>query len=94
MRLCHVNYLINEAVDTGKGANAIINMLHHLFEVHGLGEQDVHLHTVGVSAMVGYLLWHVLTGLHKNITLSFMITGHTKFSPNWCFGPKKHTHIQ
>ena len=29
--------------------------------------------------MVGYLLWRVLTGLHDNITLSFMIAGHTKF---------------
>jgi len=28
----------------------------------------------------------VLTGLHNNITLSFMIAGHTKFSPDWCFG--------
>ena len=33
-----------------------------------------------------YLMWRVLSGLHKTITLSFMITGHTKFSPDWCFG--------
>ena len=90
-----VNYLIDESVDTGKGANAIISMLHHFFEVHGLGEQDVHLHADNCggqnknNAMVGYLLWCVLTGLHQNITLSFMITGHTKFSPDWCFGLMK-----
>lgn len=29
--------------------------------------------------------WRVLTGLLHNITLFFMITGHTKFSPDWCF---------
>ena len=87
-----VNYLIDEAVDTGKGANSIISMFHHFFEVHGLGEREVHLHADNCggqnknSAMVGYLLWRVLTGLHTSITLSFMITGHTKFSPDWCFG--------
>ena len=44
---CQVNYLIDEAVDTGKGANAIISMLHHFFEVHGLREQASMLTTVG-----------------------------------------------
>ena len=32
-----------------------------------------------------YLAWQILTGLNK-ITLSFLIVGHTKFSPDWCFG--------
>ena len=27
-----------------------------------------------------------MTGLHRSITLSFMIVSHTKFSPDWCFG--------
>ena len=27
-----------------------------------------------------------LAGLHRTITLSFMLVGHTKFSPDWCFG--------
>jgi hypothetical protein len=36
--------------------------------------------------MVHYLLWRVMTGQHDEITLSFMIPGHTKFSPDWCFG--------
>ena len=25
-------------------------------------------------------------GLNKKITMSFLIVGHTKFSPDWCFG--------
>ena len=25
-------------------------------------------------------------GFHTHITLSFLIVGHTKFSPDWCFG--------
>ena len=76
----------------GKGANAVVSMLHHFFEAHGLGEKDVHLHADNCGGqnknniMVGYLLWRVLTGLHNNITLSFMVAGHTKFSPDWCFG--------
>ena len=75
----------------GKGANAVVSML-HFFEVHGLGEKDVHLHADNCGGqnknniMVGYLLWCVLTGLHENIILSFMVAGHTKFSPDWCFG--------
>jgi len=28
----------------------------------------------------------VAIGLHKSITLNFLITGHTKFAPDWCFG--------
>ena len=87
-----VNYLIDEAVDMGKGSNAIVSMLHHFFEHHGLGEKTVHLHADNCggqnknSIMVQYLLWRVMTGLHTEITLSFMVPGHTKFSPDWCFG--------
>ena len=39
-----VNYLKDEAVDVGKGANTVISMLHHFFEKHSLGEDHVHLH--------------------------------------------------
>ena len=31
-------------------------------------------------------MWHAQTGRHKEITLSFLIVGHTKFSPDTCFG--------
>ena len=87
-----VMYLIDEAVDMGKGSNAIVSMLHHFFVHHGLGEETVHLHADNCSGqnknatMVQYLLWRVMTGQHKEVTLSFMVVGHTKFSPDWCFG--------
>ena len=35
---------------------------------------------------MSYLMWHVLTGLHQEITISFLPVGHTKFAPDWCFG--------
>ena len=35
-----MNYLINEAVNTGKGANAIISMLHFHLEHFGLDWAD------------------------------------------------------
>ena len=87
-----INYLIDEAMDVGKGSNAIVNMLHHFFETHGLGEVHVHLHAdncVGQNknnTIIQYLCWRVLCGLHRTVTLSFMVVGHTKFSPDWCFG--------
>ena len=38
-----------------------------------------------------------MEGLHKSVRLSFMMVGHTKFSPDWCFGLLKqrmrHTKI-
>ena len=87
-----VNFLLEEAVDVGKGANCVVSLLHFFLENYGLGEQRVHLHADNCSGqnknscMMMYLLWRVLTGRHKAITLSFMITGHTKFSCDWCFG--------
>ena len=71
-------------------------MLHHFFENHGLGEKRVHLHADNCVAqnknntVLQYLLWRVMCGLHESIVLSFMLVGHTKFSPDQCFGLLKH----
>lgn len=79
----------------GKGANAIISMLHHFFEVHGFGERRVHLHAdncVGQNKnrfLMYYLMWRVMAGLHDEATISFLPVGHTKFAPDWCFGLMK-----
>lgn len=36
--------------------------------------------------MLQYLVWCTLTDRHTDITLSFLVVGHTKFAPDWCFG--------
>ncbi len=87
-----INYLIDEAVDTGKGADSTISLFHHFLCIHGLQEETVHIHLdncVGQNknnATVHYLLWRVMTGQHKAATLSFMLVGHTKFGPDRFFG--------
>ena len=87
-----INFLTDEAGDCGKGANAVVSRLHYFFDHHGLGEKDVYLHADNCTGqnknncMVHYLLWRALTKRHTNITLSFLVVGHTKFAPDWCFG--------
>ena len=87
-----VNFMLDESINTGKGSNCVVSMLHYFFEKYGVDECDVHLHADNCSGqnknscMMQYLMWRVLTGRHKNITLSFLLTGHTKFSCDWCFG--------
>ena len=87
-----VNYLIDEANSTSKGSEAVISYLHHFFERYGLGEKEVNLHCDNCAGqnknnfVLAYLMWRVLTGRHEKISLHFMMSGHTKFGPDWCFG--------
>ena len=70
----------------------VVSLLHHFLENYGFGEKEVHLRVDYCSGqnknscMIIYLIWCVLTGCHKVITLCFLIAGHTKFSCDWCFG--------
>ena len=87
-----VNYLIDECVGTGKGSNAVISYLHHFFQNYGMGETKVQLHCDNCSGqnknsfMMWYLSWRVMHKLHLEASLHFLIAGHTKFAPDWCFG--------
>lgn len=87
-----VNFLIDESVLTGKGANSTISYVHYFFARHGLGETNamVHADNCGAqnknSAFLWYYLWRVMTGLHHTINYDFLVPGHTKFAPDWCFG--------
>ena len=87
-----VNFLIDEAVSTGKGANATISYVHFYFQHHGLGETDAQLSADNCAGQnknnyfLWYLAWRTLMKLHHSITYSFLIAGHTKFGPDRCFG--------
>ncbi len=87
-----VNFLGDEAGDCGKGANVVISQLHFYFEHHRLGETEVYLHADNCtgqnknSCMIHYICWRCMTGRHTKATISFLVVGHTKFAPDWCFG--------
>ena len=87
-----VNFLIDEIVSTGKGANSTISYVHYFFEHHGLGETHAQIHADNCgaqnknSAFIWYYLWRVMNGLHSAINYEFLLPGHTKFSLDWCFG--------
>jgi len=86
------NYLIDEEHFLEKNANTVISLLDHFFTNYGLGEKWAHLtadNCVGQNknnALLQYLMYRVYTGLHDKIELSFLIVGHTKFSPDGYFG--------
>lgn len=87
-----INYLIDEADFPGKTANTVISLVDHFFAHHGLGEKTAYLTADNCvaqnknNAMLQYLMYRVLTGLHDRIELSFLVVGHTKFSPDGYFG--------
>ena len=87
-----INYLIDEGVCVGKGSNAVISYLHHFFEHFGMGEKHLTLHCDNCAGqnknqfVLQYLAWRIVKGLHTSISLHFMLPGHTKFAPDWCFG--------
>ena len=69
-----MNFLIDEAVSTGKGANATISSIYYHFEHHGLQETDVHLNADNCPGQnknnnfLWYLAWRTLMKLHHSIT--------------------------
>ena len=87
-----VNFLSDEAGGCGKGANTVVSQVDYFFSHHGLGEKEVFLHADNCTGqnknncMLQYLAWRVMVKKHTQITLSFLVVGHTKFSPDWCFG--------
>ena len=87
-----VNYLIDESVSCGKGANAVISLLHHFLTNFAIGEKHLSLHADNCGGqnknamMMWYLMWRVHSGLNEEASISFMLAGHTKFAPDWCFG--------
>ena len=87
-----VNYLIDEAVNVWKGANSTISYVHDFFTSHGVGETDAQINADNCGGqnkynfVIWYYCWRILCGMHNSILYSVLIAGHTKFSPDWCFG--------
>ena len=87
-----VNFLIDEVPCASKGSNSVISYLDYFVSNFGQGKCTVPLHCDNCSGqntnqyMLWYLLYRCCMGLHREITLNFLITGHTKFAPDWCFG--------
>ena len=59
-----VNYLIDEAFNTGKGANTVISLLHHFLAHHTLGEVDLGLHADNCAGQ-NKTTWSCRYGLYK-----------------------------
>ena len=93
-----VNYLLDEADTIGPngtksyGANTVASLLHDFFSRHGHGESECVLHADNCGGqnknctIVAYLAWRVVVGLHRKISLSFMVAGHTRCLVDGCFG--------
>ena len=93
-----VNYLIDENDNPGKGANCVVSLVHHYLEMHTSHNQEICLHAdnaVGQNknnTMMQYLCWRIITGKSLKITLSFMMAGHTTFTPDRFFGLLKKSY--
>ena len=87
-----VNYLVDEAHSCGKGANTVISYLHDYLENQTTATPHLHIHADNCAGqnknnyMLQYLMWRCCTGKNIEIVLSFLIAGHTKFSPDGGFG--------
>ncbi len=76
-----VNYLIDEASDTGKGANTVVSLLHHYLGNHALGESELGLHADNCSGQnknntvlqVSSIIIINLSCIHSNLAAFFSI---------------------
>lgn len=84
------NFLIDEEDHVGKGANVVASILHYYMETHPADKFILFAdNCVGQNknnTIIDYLLWRVLMGKNENISLNFLLTGHTKFGPDRNFG--------
>ena len=70
----------------------MISLVHHYLSKYGCNEKVIYLHADNCTAQnknnatIQYLMWRVMTGKNESVELSFMLTGHTKFSPDRFFG--------
>lgn len=87
------NYLLDEEFEIGKGPNAVISQIHDYFTKNAVKNLVLFCDNCVAqnknNAMMHYLAWRVDSGLNESISLNFLLTGHTKFSPDRSFGLMK-----
>ena len=78
-----VHYPTDKAASSSKKSNAGIFDLHYFFDNFGLGEKTLHHHCDNCAGqtknryMLSYFAWNVQSGLHSDVTINFMLPGHT-----------------
>lgn len=87
------NYLVDESYSIGKGPNSVISMLDDYLERHPSKKviifADNCVSQNKNNALVRYLQWRVDCGKNDTISVNFLLTGHTKFTPDRHFGVLK-----
>ena len=93
-----VNYLLDETDTIGMDGkkcqipNTVVSPLYHYFSTYSLQERECFIHCDNCAGqnknktVVAYFAWRCLTGLHRKITLSFTMTGHTRCLVDGLFG--------
>ena len=85
------NYLIDEEFDVGKGPNSVISMLDNCLAKLPLAKNLILFadNCIGQNknnSVVNYLAHRVRMNLNEKIEYNFLLSGHTKFSPDRSFG--------
>lgn len=91
-------YLIDENESIGKGPNATVSMLHHYLEANladiVIAFADNCVAQNKNNTMIHNLSWRICSNLNQQISLNFLLTGHTKFGPDRMFGVLKSKFAQ
>eukprot|EP00063_Salmo_salar_P080794 XP_014055629.1 PREDICTED: uncharacterized protein LOC106604981 isoform X2 [Salmo salar] len=84
-----VNYLIDEGMSSSKGSSTVINYSTCTIS-SPTTELDLNCDNCSGqnknTFVLWYCAWQTMHKLHHSLDLHFLITGHTKFAPDWCFG--------
>lgn len=87
-----INFIFDSDQFDRKGPSLVVSLLHLFFTQYSCGERDVTLYADNCAAqnknwlVMAYLCYRVCFGLHANISIHFMIAGHTKFDCDGHFG--------
>ena len=94
-----LTYLIDEILDCGKGSNAVISYIHDYLDKHSFGVSNLSLQAGNCSgqnkniSFIFYIVSRMLQKMDDRTTYNnFLLEGHTKFTPDGCFGMIKQNY--